>query len=124
MINPGMFGYGGLDTGGAFNRPRAAGAETSANAAKREVRHLEERLDRLSLVCMAMWSLLQDKAGVTEEQLLERVRAIDLMDGVEDGKATRTISKCAQCNRVMSPRHRRCLYCGAERLVQSAFDAL
>lgn len=123
-MHPNIFGYGTGDIGASYARSKAGSAETAAQTARRDVASLEERLDKLSLVCMAMWSLLQDKAGVTEEQLLERVRTIDLMDGVEDGKATRTISKCPQCQRVMSPRHRKCLYCGSERLVQSAFDAL
>ena len=49
---------------------------------------------------------------------------IDLMDGIEDGKASRTVQKCQACNRVMSPRHRKCLYCGEKKLAKSAFDAI
>lgn len=124
MINPGMFGRTDFGVSEAQAAARAASAETSARAAGREVRQLEEKIDRLSLVCMAMWSLIQDKTGVTEEDLLQRVRALDLMDGVADGKATRTVSRCQSCQRVMSPRHRKCLYCGQDKLVQSAFDAL
>ena len=73
---------------------------------------------------MAMWSLIQDKTQLTEDDLLERVSMIDLMDGVEDGKASRSIQKCHACNRVMSSRHRKCLYCGEKKLAQSAFDAI
>ena len=83
---------------------------------------LDERFDKLSLVCLAMWSLLQEKTHLTEEELMERVRAIDLADGVADGKVTRTVRQCTQCGRTMSPRHRKCLYCGAEELKESAFD--
>ena len=124
MINPGMFGRTDFGVSDAQATARAASAETSARAATRDVQHLEEKIDRLSLVCMAMWSLLQDKTGTTEEELLQRVKALDLMDGVEDGKATRTVSRCGSCSRVMSPRHRKCIYCGQEKLVQSAFDAI
>lgn len=119
-----LFGYHAAGVASGFARTQAAQADTAARSAARQVAALEERVEKLSLVCMAMWSLLQDKTGVTEEQLLERVKTLDLMDGVADGKATRTISKCTRCKRVMAPRHRRCLYCGAERLVESAFDAL
>ena len=123
MINPVMFGgvYSGEST---VSAGEAASAASAARSAKREVVHIEDRLERLSLVCMAMWSLLQDKTNLTEQDLLERVRVIDLMDGVEDRKATRTLSKCAACDRTMSPRHHRCLYCGAGKLIQSAFDAI
>jgi len=124
MINPIMFGYAASGAGSGASASQAARASSTAGAAKRDVTHLEDRLERLSLVCMAMWSLLQDKTKLTEADLLERVKMIDLMDGVEDGKATRTVQKCRACNRVMSPRHRKCLYCGEKKLAQSAFDAI
>ena len=102
-------------------------AEARANKAvnsSTSIDLLEDRIDRLTLVSMAMWSLLQDKTKLTEEDLLERVKTLDLMDGVADSKATRTMQRCQKCNRPMSMRHQRCLYCGHEKLVQSAFDKL
>ncbi len=105
-------------------RRRTAAQRSDKSADRQTISNLEDRLDRLSLVCMAMWSLLQDKARLTEDDLLERVRTLDLMDGVADNKATRSVSKCARCQRTMSSRHRRCLYCGFEQTAQSAFDNL
>jgi len=124
MINPVMFGHDGDGVGRSTSAGDAARAQTAASSAKREVTHLEDRIERLSLVCMAMWSLIQDKTKLTEDDLLERVKMIDLMDGVEDGKASRTIQKCHACSRVMSPRHQKCLYCGAAKLAKSAFDRI
>jgi hypothetical protein len=125
MINPLLFGHAAsIGSGSASSAGDAARASSAAGSAKRDVTHLEDRLDRLSLVCMAMWSLIQDKTKLTEDDLLERVKLIDLMDGVEDGKASRTVQKCHACNRVMSARHRKCLYCGAKKLAKSAFDAI
>ena len=95
-----------------------AKAAEAAGAAK----DLAGRFDRLVLISMAMWSFLSEKTGVTEEQLMERVKQIDLMDGVPDGKLRATIAKCAQCGRIMAPRHTRCIYCGAEKLHITAFD--
>ncbi len=124
MINPLMFGHDGSGMAAASSAADAARATAAAGSAKRDVTNLEDRIERLSLVCMAMWSLIQDKTQLTEEDLLERVKMIDLMDGQEDGKASRSIQKCRACNRVMSPRHRKCLYCGEKKLAQSAFDAI
>ncbi len=124
MIDPRIFGHEGTGIGTTLTASAAAQAQSAASSARRDVSHLEDRLERLSLVCMAMWSLIQDKTGLTEEDLLERVRVIDLMDGVEDGKASRTVQKCHACNRVMSPRHQKCLYCGAAKLAKSAFDRI
>jgi hypothetical protein len=105
------------DTAAAIDRDHA-------ERAARQVQQYEERLDRLALVCMALWSLLKEQTDLTEEDLLERVRQIDLTDGKEDGKAKRQIAKCPQCGRTMSPRHGRCLYCGARDLDHSAFDSV
>ena len=120
MMNSGLFGYRPVvnNTGGV------ASATSAANIARQDVTRLEDRVDQLSLVCMAMWSLMRDKTALTEEDLLERVKRIDLLDGVEDGKATQTVSQCTACDRPMNPRHQKCIYCGNAKLIQSAFDKL
>lgn len=125
MLDSHLFGHhnAGSYTGMA-GATGAAAAQSAANRAKQDVGQLEDRVDRLSLVCMAMWSLLRDKTNLTEQDLMDRVKLIDLLDGVEDGKATKTVSQCTACNRPMNPRHQKCIYCGNEKLVQSAFDAL
>lgn len=102
---------------------RAAERSVSESAtALRVVQEMEDRLDKLTLVCMALWSLLQEKTGVTEEDLVEKVREIDLKDGKLDGKVRPRVAHCPSCNRKMSPRHKRCLYCGAENLSHTPFD--
>lgn len=85
---------------------------------------IEDRLDRLALICMAMWSLIQSETNLTEDDLLERVKDIDLMDGAGDGKITRQVTQCSRCRRPMSTRHTRCIYCGSDQLVASAFDTV
>lgn len=118
MINPYTFGFDSHSSAGEASRSHSGAADAS------DLRYLEDRVDRLSLICMAMWSLLQDKSSLTEDDLIERVKLLDLMDGKEDGKATRTVSQCQKCDRPMHPRHKKCIYCGNEKLIQSAFDAL
>jgi len=100
----------------------ARDAAGRAREAQSEAMFLEKRLDKLTLICMALWSLLSEKCQLSEEDLMERVKTIDLMDGEADGKLKRQVAKCAKCGRVMSPRHARCLYCGADRLQITAFD--
>lgn len=124
MLRPTLFGYE-PSAGGQLAAQMRAQADSTAggNQAQRDVRYLEDRFERLSLVTMAMWSLIQDKTQLTEADLLARVELIDLMDGETDGKAGRVgVTKCRQCSRAMNQRHRRCIYCGAERQVGSAFD--
>ncbi len=120
ILFPGFhYGYGSA-TGNVAATDAAVSAARSASraeAAEREVEHLNDRLDKLTLVCMAMWSLLREAGDLTQ-----RVKEIDLRDGVPDGKVTRRIARCPKCNRVMSPRHKKCLYCGSPRLDVTAFD--
>ena len=102
----------------------AADAKTRANQAQERSIALEDRLDKLTLITMAVWELLREKAKLTEADLLEKVQELDLRDGVPDGKVTRGISQCPKCGRNMSPRHQRCMYCGSEKLIASVFDSL
>lgn len=102
---------------------RELGARQAERAA-RAVERFEQRIDRLALLSMALWSLLKEHTDLTEDDLLERVRQIDLTDGKEDGKAKKRVAKCPKCGRTMSPRHGRCLYCGAEDLDYTPFDAI
>jgi len=122
-------GFFGMPRSYAHEIRREAQADVSAREAASHAREaarasseVERRLDKLTLICMAMWSFLGEKLGLSEEDLMERVQKLDLMDGAEDGKIQRQLAQCPRCNRTMSPRHTRCLYCGAERLKLTAFD--
>ena len=101
----------------------ASEAARKATDFQERVRDLEDRLDRMLLQNMAIWSLLRDRLGLADEHLLARVQKIDLQDGVADGKVTKTSATiCPRCQRTFSPRHRRCLYCGEEAAAQHALD--
>lgn len=103
-------------------RTAAARSNVRADQATGAVRQLEDKLDKLTLVCMSMWSLLLERTDLTEQDLMQRVKEIDMMDGTPDGKVTKTVQKCGKCGRTMSPKHNKCLYCGASELKLSAFD--
>ena len=102
------------------------GANLAARKAtdfQERVRFIEERMDRMLLTNMALWSLLRDTMGLTDQDLAARVQQIDLQDGVADGKVTRSApTTCPRCQRTFSPRHRRCLYCGHETSPPTPFD--
>ncbi|MBN2328608.1 MAG: zinc ribbon domain-containing protein [Candidatus Omnitrophica bacterium] len=101
----------------------AHGAEKAGDAAA-TVLHFQDRIDKLVLINMAMWSLIKEASDLTEEDLLERIKEIDLSDGVLDGKVKQPAVRCPQCGRVMSNKHRCCLYCGFEKMGEQAFDAV
>ncbi len=94
--------------GGAPNPP------TIDYLMRTRVDELERRVDRLELENRVLWELVRDAAKLSEGDLEQRVKAIDLRDGVEDKKITAVPLRCPACNRVASSRNWRCLYCGQE----------
>ena len=102
----------------------ASSAASTAREANRSLRQLQDQVDRLTIISWAMWTLIQEETKLTEEDLMERVKNLDMLDGTEDGKVTRQVARCRKCDRVMSPRHQSCIYCGAEKLTISAFDSV
>jgi hypothetical protein len=99
-------------------------SQEKARGLEHEVAMLQQSVEKLALVNAAMWSLLQDKSGLKDDDLLNRMQAIDMQDGVADGRiSSRKPPACAKCQRPMSRTHERCMYCGAySAAARSAFD--
>ena len=96
------------------NRVADVGAAISTRENRTgSVPDLEERISRLTLICRAMFELMQEVApGITEEKLSAKVVEIDLRDGHEDGRMTPRAKRCPKCEAMMSPKFGRCLFCG------------
>jgi hypothetical protein len=83
---------------GDSGAPRqAAAASSDAASAKRDVAELENELARMKLACAAVWELVKDKTGLTEDDLIARMAILDAKDGIADGRLTRGVRKCASC---------------------------
>jgi ribosomal protein S27AE len=85
---------------------------------------LTRRLEKLTLICRAMWTLLQERTQVTERELAARMTEIDLLDGKADGRVSVPARKCTACGHLIAPHHDRCLYCGGKKLVKSVFETV
>ncbi len=88
------------------------------------VAELEQRVDRLALLSMALWTLVKKHEGWTDEELIQQVTALDLQDGDLDGHVRPAVTECPQCHRPVSQRHRKCLYCEYELQGGGAFDGV
>jgi hypothetical protein len=114
---------GGQMLGAVASSPGSAQVARDANRAElasasardkvmRAVTPVEERIDKLALVCQAMWSLVQEKTRLTDADLVKRVTELDLLDGEADGKLRRPPLDCPSCDAKISRRFGRCLFCG------------
>ncbi|RVU86303.1 hypothetical protein EOL70_02315 [Leucothrix sargassi] len=89
---------------------KASEASGKAIDNKISIRELQEQIDHLSLVTMAMSELLEE-VGFSRQALIKKIEEIDLRDGKLDGKLAAT-NTCVKCSRVVAPRHSKCIYCG------------
>ena len=133
MLNEAVYGL--LSVFGGDTRSISIGANAQANATAREatatarsadgqVKELQGRVDKLLLLTAAMWSLLSEKAGVTENELLARAEQLDAADGIVDGKITTQIVACPKCGRTIAKRRSNCIFCGEPRPGDSVFETL
>lgn len=92
-------------------RSDAPGAARGAAAGRPPAPSLEEQVGRLTLACTAMWTLLRQRVGVTDRELLEAIQEVDLRDGVLDGQYKPPALTCPACGRRNNRRRRTCMYC-------------
>jgi len=66
------------------------------------------------MITRALWEILQQHHGYTDDQLEEMIKTIDMRDGRLDGKEAKSTErpKCAGCGRAIMKRQTKCLYCG------------
>lgn len=90
----------------------ASNATHRADQARRDAERSQSQLEALALSCAAMWELLSEKLGVSEQDLLAKIEEIDLRDGKLDGKIGGSTHNCPSCNKSNNLKRARCLYCG------------
>jgi len=72
----------------------------------------KQEVEELTLACQAMWELLRDHLGFTDEHLKAKILEIDARDGVVDGKVGAEIIDCPHCGQKASTMKPNCIYCG------------
>ena len=100
---------------------RIQDAQARDEAAQRVAIELDEKINRLALICRAIFELLQPSSGISEAQLAAKIHEIDERDGAADGRMTPRGQVCPKCGATMSPRFGRCLFCGYQDPSASPF---
>ena len=95
---------------------RKTGMQASAEALGRagtsnELYELHDRIDRLTMVVEALWSVLEDE-GYDRAALEAKLDQLDLADGTADGKTARSTERCPQCGAAVHAGSPICQICG------------
>lgn len=87
-------------------------ARDDAAMVRHDIGDLRRSIDTLTLTCAALWELLREKHGVSDDELVAKMQEIDLRDGKLDGKMTSPTATCPDCHRPNRSNRQRCMYCG------------
>ena len=58
---------------------------------------LSKQLAKMALVNQALYELVKEKVGITDEEFRHKIREVDSRDGVEDGKLKASPLRCPKC---------------------------
>lgn len=85
---------------------------TESDDNSERIRKLESKLTNLSLVTEALWTLLNKRTKLTNEDLTASIQeVIQTRRTREESKLT-----CVKCKMQNSINHKKCMYCGGELL--------
>jgi len=106
-----LLGYAMGEKSAANSAQRARSIPSISGVSVNDMENVSERINRLVLLCAAMWSILEE-GGATEEQLIARVQEIDAEDNVLDGRITAKPTPCGKCGTLVAPGLASCQFCG------------
>ncbi|MCP4375910.1 MAG: hypothetical protein GY794_07025 [bacterium] len=114
MIRPGIFSAAASQFQANLAQADAQSASRAAADARSQAMLLELDIEKLFMITEAMWNILKEKHGYSDDDFLRMVQDIDLRDGQLDGKVAKQANPpCSQCGRILSSKHPMCMYCGA-----------
>lgn len=98
---------------GPMYSPLGTSSADARMIAEDTVKSAELKINALELTCAAMWTILKDKLGVTDEELIHAIHEVDARDGVVDGKISQVSKECPHCHRKLLTRNpTKCAWCG------------
>lgn len=87
-----------------------------------DLTELTNRVERLSLLCQAMWELLSQHTKISNNDLIRKVVEVDTRDGLKDGKIAPRVIQCPKCKNNVNTRHPRCVVCGSVIATKHPFE--
>jgi hypothetical protein len=94
-------------------RIKAESAQRGAQNAQTRIAELERKVDLLLLTSEALWTIIKGGQNISDQDLIDKIKFIDLQDGKPDGKVAKGSSqKCPECGKKAQSSSGKCLYCG------------
>jgi hypothetical protein len=91
----------------------ASAAESAAREAQTDVEVYKHDLNRLLLITEALWMLMKQEHGYTDDVLVKLIQEIDHNKTTASGIPIKDAPvACAACKRPNTPTRTFCLYCG------------
>jgi hypothetical protein len=98
-----------------LNDLRAQQGDTHSHlkSASSDINELARHVRKLALVNQALYELLKERTGITDEDLRRRIEAIDRRDGAANAKLDAAPLKCPKCGGTVTAGALSCQSCGA-----------
>ena len=81
---------------------------------------LEHRYERMQLIMLALWSLLKQHSGLTDEDLKGFIHSTEASNAHSTESAA--VMTCEHCHRIIRKSATRCVWCGAAVNTGNAFE--
>ena len=101
----------------------ASAAQTAAREAQTSTELFKHDIDRLLLITEALWTLMKQEHGYTDDKLVQLIQNIDQRKASAYGPGNATKDPpvaCPSCGRPNTAKRTVCMYCGS-RLATKPF---
>lgn len=106
-----VFGMAGVRTFADMSEG-AGKRSTQKTGVEHELEVLRGNLAKALMINEALWELMREKLGVSQDEFFKKLYEIDMRDGKLDGQNQARIVQCPSCKRNNAGRHAACIYCG------------
>ena len=97
----------------SFTATAAASAESAAREAQTNVEIFKHDIDRLLLVTEALWTLMKQQHGYTDDVLVGLIQDIEKQKAVAHASCAKDApSPCPFCGKLNTATRTFCMYCG------------
>ena len=95
-------------------RAQQHGTDLSQRRTDGDVAELARQIRKIALVNQALYELLKERTGISDEELRRKIDEIDKRDGTADGKLSPKPVMCPKCGHIVTAGTLSCQSCGAK----------